>query len=271
MDKCALCGSKKFDEIIKTESWSIIKCINCGLAKTKNFSKLNYKKYHRDEDYEKFESHFRNIFRKRYNIISEFRNKPGKILDIGASTGTLLSIFKKNGWEVWGIEPSGSSKGAKEKGIKVINSTLERAKLPKDYFDVIVMNHVLEHMDNPLTALKKLKPSIKESGILFIDVPNFDSLPSKVLKQNWPLLIPQEHIHHFTRKTISELLSRAGYRVVHTESRSGIFEFSNPAEEILESLFTFKKRFFTNILKMPLDVLSTALDKGESMSVISKI
>ncbi len=54
---------------------------------------MNYKKYHRDKTYLENEAHFRNIFKTRFEIAKGYKHKPGRVLDIGASTGVMLSIF----------------------------------------------------------------------------------------------------------------------------------------------------------------------------------
>ncbi len=111
--------------------------------------------YHRDEDYKKYEGLFENMFLKRLNLISRFVKK-GRMLEIGSSTGVMLKLFTKRGWDALGVEPSGSSREAKKKGLRVLNVKFEDSKLPNDYFDLVVLNHTLEHMDNSRQVLKKI-------------------------------------------------------------------------------------------------------------------
>lgn len=231
---------------------------------------VSYEKYYRDQDYEDFESLFSNIFQKRFNLIKRFVNSSGKVLDIGASTGIFLNIFKNKGWEVWGVEPSMSSNIAKKRGIKMINSYFENASLPKNNFDLIVMNHTLEHIKDAAQVIKKTHSLLKSDGILFIDVPNAGGIGAKILNKNWPYLLPEEHIHQFTKESLSNLLKLNGYKVVYWESRSGVFEYANPLRELLRSLLTLKKRFFTDILTFPYASVATLLNNGDSMSFIAK-
>ncbi len=224
---------------------------------------IDYKKYHRDSDYWKFGLMFRNIFMKRFNLISRFTKK-GRVLEIGSSTGVFLQIFKERGWEVLGIEPSGSANIAGKKGIKVVNSIFENAKLPKEYFDLVILNHTLEHMDNPLAVLKKANSVLKKEGILFVDVPNFGSLLSKIMGKKWPYLLPEEHKWQFTKESLSKLFKVSGFEILHWESRSGIFEYANPFLELS------RKRFLLEILTFPYSLLATLLNMGDSMSMIGK-
>lgn len=230
---------------------------------------MDYKKYHRDKTYLENESHFKNIFSTRFKIAKHF-GKKGKVLDIGASTGVMLSIFKNDGWETWGVEPSESAMAAKEGGHKIIKDFFEKAKLPKNYFDVVIMNHTLEHLDNPILVLKKIFELLKKDGILLVDVPNAGGLASVVLGDKWPYRLPLEHKQQFTRESLSNVFSEAGFKIIHFKSRSGIFEFNDPISEILSSLTGLKKRFFTNLINIPYDILVTLLNCGDSMTMVGK-
>lgn len=219
--------------------------------------------YHRDEDYKKYESLFENMFLKRVNLISKFVNK-GRMLEIGSATGVMLKLFAKQGWDALGIEPSGSSQEAKKKGLRVLNVKFEDSKLPKDYFNLVVLNHALEHMDNPKDVLRKINTLLKEGGIVFIDVPNFGSFSSKLLGNKWPYLLPEEHKHQFTKETLTILLEDNGFNVKYWESRSGIFEYANPLKEL------GRKRFLIDIFTSPYALIATLLGMGDSMSFVAK-
>ncbi len=229
-----------------------------------------YQNYHRDADYKKFEGMFRNIFQTRFNIISKFCKNSGKVLEIGASVGTFLQIFKERGWECWGVEPSKSASVSEKKGIKVIKNYFEKASLPKNYFDLIIMNHTLEHMEDPFLILNKIYKVLKKDGIVFIDVPNYGGLGSKLLDKDWPYLLPDEHLHQFTKKDLTELLKKEGFKVLHSESRSGIFEYADPLKELFDSLFAFKKRFFTELFTFPYALTATWMNMGDSISIVGR-
>lgn len=231
---------------------------------------MNYKNYYRDKTYQEEESHFKNIFQKRVDILKELAPKKGRVLEIGCSTGTMLDIFKERGYETWGVEPSASSTIAKSKGHKIIKGYFEKSKIPANHFDMVIANHTLEHMENPLKVLQKINTILKPQGILLIDVPNAGGLSSKILKDKWPYRLPKEHKSQFTKQSLSKIFKEAGFEVIHFESRSGIFEFANPFKEIWESLIHGKKRFFTDILNIPYDTFVTFFDAGDSMTLVGR-
>lgn len=230
---------------------------------------INYKNYHRDSEYLELESMYKNMFQKRVNLAKKFAKK-GRVLDIGASNGGLLDLFKKEGWETWGVEPSQSSNLARKKGHKVIREFFEKASLPKNYFDLVIMNHTLEHLENPIRVLNKIHTLLKEKSVVFIDVPNAGGLAARVLGKRWPFLAPEEHLHQFTRMSLDKLLKDSGFRVVYFESRSGLFEFADPMLELYQALASLKKRFFRHILTFPYCLIVTLFNTGDSMSIVGK-
>lgn len=266
--ECVLCVGEKFKKLCVINNLSVDRCLNCDLVATHGKTKISYENYHRDEDYQKFEKMFGNIFLKRFNLIKRYVKGTGKVLDIGCSTGVFLKLFKDKGYEVWGVEPSESGGVAKERGIKISRTTFEKAKLSSNYFDVIILNHTLEHVTNPVNVLKKVKIILKDSGIVLVDVPNFGSLSSKIFGPYWQFLTPEEHLFHFTPETLKKVFEKAGLTVIHEESRSGLFEFADPFVELWDALTTFKKRFFTDLITFPYSLIATWLNMGDSMSIV---
>ncbi|KKU10549.1 MAG: Methyltransferase type 11 [Candidatus Woesebacteria bacterium GW2011_GWB1_45_5] len=220
--------------------------------------------YHRDRDYLKNESMFRNIFRKRLNLLKSHLSgiRQGRVLDIGCSNGVFLDLFK--GWETWGVEPSGSGETAKKKGHKIIKNYFEKADLPKNYFDLVIMNHTLEHLDNLVEVLRKARSLLKKGGIILIDVPNAGGIGAKLLGKNWPYLLPEEHKHQFTKESLLEVLKDSGFKILDFSSRSGIFEYANPLLELP------RKRFLLDLAAIPYSAIATLLNMGDSMSIIGK-
>lgn len=226
--------------------------------------------YHRDKVYIENESLFRNIFQSRFSLVIKHlggaRAHPRgvRVLDIGCSNGVFLDLFKERDWETWGVEPSGTANIANTRGHRVINKVFEKTKLPKKYFDLVIMNHTLEHMDNPLTVIKKVHSLLKKGGILFVDVPNAGGLSSMILGKHWPYRLPNEHKHQFTKQSLSKIFDKAGFRVIFFKSRSGIFEYANPFLELS------RPRFIFDLIASPYSLLTTLFNMGDSMSLIGK-
>ena len=268
-NNCPACGGV-FKQFAAFGQHIIYQCSSCGLGHTSNTEKQTGD-YHRDEVYIKEELCFTNIFQRRVNLINHFVKVPGKILDIGSSTGLMLSLFQKQGWQVQGIEISKkAAEFAIQRGIPTMITTLEQAKLQNNYFDAVVINHTLEHLEDPQATVKKARTILKSGGVLLIDVPNFGSLSAQAAKDNWPYLLPDEHIWHFTAKAITKMLEKEGLAVINRTSPSGIWDYANPWYELWSALSSLKKRFFKEFLTMLPDYFVSILQTGTSLTIVAK-
>lgn len=268
---CISCGFG-LELMGRVSGYSIYRCEVCGLGMTVGDTKKHgeYTAYHRDLNYIKNEDQFKNIFLKRVKVISKFKTG-GKALEIGSSTGFLLSLLKSRGWEVLGIEPSETSyKSSVVKDISTLNTTFEMSRLPESGFDLIVFNHVLEHMDDPISILKKAKKLLKNDGIVFIDVPNFGGISAKVRGPLWRYILPEEHKWHFTHNSLTRILGKVGFEVVYSQTHSGIWDYGSPIHELWESLRGLKRRFFLNAITAIPTLFITILGVGSGITIVGR-
>lgn len=266
---CINCQKNNFSKVYATNNWEILQCKECHLVTTKNNKFVDYSSYHRDEEYFAEEKLFRNIFQKRFNTIKTFK-KSGRVLDIGASHGVMLDIFAQDGWETFGVEPSRSAERAKSNGHTIYQTSFEKAKLKNNFFDVVILNHTLEHVNNPAVVLKKVKSVLNPGGIVYIDVPNFDSFSRKFAGSSWKYLLPKEHVFHFTPKTLNSVASNSGLKVIWESTWSGIFDVANPVQMLWYKLTNFKKSLFTDILSIPGNIVATLFNRGTNIAIIAK-
>ena len=154
----------------------------------------------------------------------------GRILDIGCATGEYLAYLRGLEWQTQGIEfDSEAAAYARDQlNLEVITGTAEAAlpDLPGSHFDVVTMWHVLEHVNDPRAVLTEVRRVLKPQGKLMIEVPNYQSVWSTLLRGSWfPLEYPY-HQHHFTPNTLRRLLDAAGFQASQIEGQAA------PAETI---------------------------------------
>ena len=228
-ENCVLCGSKNSSLILKTrdlagssnEMFYLVKCVRCGLVYLNPMpNRENSKKYY-DAKYfrtSNFGSLSNNIYRLQIGkTFLKLKTPNGNALDIGCGDGSLLFIMKRFGWEVYGVDISDSAvKLAKEKlGTEnIFTGKLGDCHFPSNFFDVISLRHVLEHLHEPYKSLKEIRRILKEDGVLSITVPNVDSLYFNFFKKNWFHLDIPRHLFQFSRETLSDLLNKAGFKVI---------------------------------------------------------
>ena len=141
-----------------------------------------------------------------------------RVLDIGANTGVFLDMLKSETRHRRGIEPSTEAALAARTqfGLDVQNAVIATADLPRDYFDVMTMFDVVEHLTDPVSDFTILHQSLKPGGRIFITTHDIGTLYARLLGKRYPMLMYQ-HFYHYTPKTLGLLLTRVGFRVIANE------------------------------------------------------
>jgi 2-polyprenyl-3-methyl-5-hydroxy-6-metoxy-1,4-benzoquinol methylase len=142
----------------------------------------------------------------------------GLLLDVGCSTGVLLDAARSDGWRTLGIEANPDLAAvARGKGHEVTVGFFPDVLPAGLQPDAISMLDVLEHAERPMDFLHVVAGRLPADGRLLIQVPNFDSLIVRLEgAQNSTLDIG--HWSYFTPKTLDDMLARAGFRALGTET-----------------------------------------------------
>ncbi len=147
----------------------------------------------------------------RQNYLKNFANARLKTLDIGASSGEFVSLMGHQCHDAYGIEPhQGYAEYAQSMGLKIVNSPALDGlqKFEEKSFDLITMYHVLEHLVNPLKSLEAIGASLKDTGILYIEVPNATRYCSPTY------MFFSAHTLYFDSGSLKHTLECAGFEVV---------------------------------------------------------
>jgi 2-polyprenyl-3-methyl-5-hydroxy-6-metoxy-1,4-benzoquinol methylase len=132
-----------------------------------------------------------------------------------------MEAASAKGFTVKGVEVSqwASAYAREEKGLDVVPGTLEEARFADACFDVVVLNHVLEHVEAPKPLLAEIRRILKDDGLLAIGVPNAGSLMATLIGARWASWRPEQHLWHFTPDTLAALLKTVGFDVIHREAK----------------------------------------------------
>lgn len=131
-----------------------------------------------------------------------------RVLDIGASSGEFTYAMTRAGLAATGIEPNqGYAAFARRAySVDIINAPLEEVDLADSSFDLITLNHVFEHLVDPLKSLTTIRRWLKPNGVLFIEVPNLAGVRKQVINT-----FHYAHIWNFTPETLIAVLHKAGF------------------------------------------------------------
>jgi SAM-dependent methyltransferase len=136
----------------------------------------------------------------------------GRVLEVGCGAGWMLSLFQKCGWETVGVEREELAERAANNLSTPIFGNLKDVEALRQTFDLVIFHQVLEHLPDPLESLKLCYGLLAPGGRLIAEVPNIDSVQSKFSKAHWVHLDVPRHLYHFSKRSLEECLSRAGFR-----------------------------------------------------------
>lgn len=148
--------------------------------------------------------------------------EPGRLLEIGCGDGSFLSAARERGWEVTGVDsdPQAAQVAIEKHGIAVHVGRFEDCDFPIGHFDLIVMNHVIEHLLDPVKLLGTCATILRMEGRVLLVTPNSEGLGHTVFGRRWRGLEPPRHFHLFSPGTMEKAIQRAGLGCVYLKTTS---------------------------------------------------
>lgn len=245
---CKLCGSHEL-QVIGTHGRNFQKltttiCTGCGLIHsypipTKEELDNYYNKQYRSDYKGVYTPQRKHILRysrmsmTRIKQLLEFASKGQKLLDVGSGSGEFAYIASLSGFDANGLEPhQGYSEYTRKTfGIPIITAPLEKADILPESYDVITLNHVLEHLQYPLTSMNQLNRWLKMGGLLAVEVPNIETTQHSPVNR-----FHYAHIYNFNHDTLEAILKKSGFTVESHPNFTGTTLFARKTGVPIPSL-----------------------------------
>jgi SAM-dependent methyltransferase len=177
----------------------------------------------------------------------------GRLLDVGCAMGGFLSLARREGFDVQGVEVSEfcAQYVKKHHDIDVHNGDLLSAQFHANMFDVVTMWDVLEHLGDPQGAVSEAYRIIRPGGFLCVSTGDSGSVCARIMAKLWHLLTPPQHLFYFTKKSLQKCLVRSSFKVKN---------LSCPGKQSKLGFILFKAREAFGPLVAPLQFLTRALN-----------
>lgn len=244
-EACAVCGQANI--IIDTTTGfflslpnniHVVKCRDCGLRwlhpmkTSEEYVALYQSSYFEElpENYEDVVARRVPFYIERLNKIKNIVGKAPsdiKLLDVGAATGDFVNLALRSGFIAAGIEPSreACTQARSKYGIELIQGDFLDANLDDQSFDVIHLNHVLEHIVAPHEIIEKIYERLSKNGLAVIEVPyqfgNFIQTVGRTLRLIDPIEFSIYSVHHpffYSPESLRLLLVSHGFTVLEMVS-----------------------------------------------------
>jgi len=230
---CLLCGASQRQVLYRLRDWAcelpgdfqLVVCETCGFVyQSPRPTQTTIGQYY-PEDYQPFWRTIdaepnrwrrwlrRRQWRTRCQQVSNLR-PGGHLLDVGASTGVFLNEMRLYGdWTLAGVElnDKAAQYARQTFGLEIFVGQIEDAPWKPGTFDVITLWDVLEHLPQPVSALRKIRELLTADGYLIFSVPNGNSLDARLFGQYWIGLDAPRHMSVFTLESLRRLLQKTGY------------------------------------------------------------
>ncbi len=249
--KCLICGDQNWEYLFPARDrmfgiagkFSEYRCGNCGFVRLDpQPSRKELPKYYPSTHYYSYSAETKRSFFgsiRSYmvthlyqptffsRVLESFLRVPamprrirkGKILDIGCGSGDTLSLLQSVGWECYGLDiDTHAIDAAHKRGLKhaALGSYEAMKKYQDNFFDVIRLYHVIEHLPDPSDCLKLARKKLKPGGEIIIGTPNIGSIIARIARQYWYNLDCPRHLYLFTPFTLRKLLQKNNWTVFNT-------------------------------------------------------
>lgn len=229
---CKLCGENDlalFYTQGNQDQFRFYRCRRCKLVLYDTSTGVNQEKYVMSRIDPDRPTRQNRGHRQTYAFIRRHRRPPGRMLDLGCGDGIVLHLARQDGWQVHGVElfPEQVELVRNTLGLDVETSDIEGFRGALGSWDVVILTHVLEHLPDPVGALRKIRELLAPGGIGVLEFPNIDALDAKLRRalRRWhlhrhryrPDYVPG-HVQEFCRASFAFAAREAGLGLAHWET-----------------------------------------------------
>ena len=236
---CAGCGGDRFKPAWKDFTIPFVKCKNCGLVFQNPQPVPDELVGRYDSEYFDYEidneDNFFNLMLLGLGDVGFFEiekkllgklQQEGKrpvFLDVGCATGRLIFEMKGRGWDVAGVEvcEPAARYGIENRGVDIRISPLEAASFDTASIDVVHCSHLIEHLAEPEVFVEEVARILKPGGIFIIVTPDISGFQARLFGAQWRSAIA-DHMYLFSKKTLSDLMLKSGFKIQNTASWGGL-------------------------------------------------
>lgn len=237
--RCAVCGAHDDEVVARGRDWifhgsedelTAVRCGDCGHVylnprPTPDAIGLMY-----PDSYPSFSGAFEaeksvlgrikdRILLSRFNRAGGRLPAGARVLDVGCGDGQFLQSIARArpDLRLHGLDwkfGEANRRALEQQGMTLFEARLEDADLPDDYFDLILMNQLIEHLWEPEAAMRNLLGTLRRGGSVSIETPNTDGWDRRwFIDGLWGGYYFPRHLNLFSTEGLAALLKHAGFEI----------------------------------------------------------
>lgn len=152
----------------------------------------------------------------------ESYRRTGRLLEVGCGAGLFLREASRRGWMCSGVDllPEAVEAGTRH-GLDVRCGELSEAGFPEQFFDVVYMNEVIEHVLRPVDLMREVHRVLRPGGLALLRTGNARSWAARLRGAAWPYYRfgPLLHVRFYSPRAAAALGRAAGFARVHCRTR----------------------------------------------------
>ena len=242
---CPICGAEELKEIKKYPGLlqcNICSFITADIDLSENEAEALYGKdyFHGQEysDYTRDKVIIQKNFSKRVKTLFEYKQESHKrLFEIGCAYGFFLDLVKGEFESSKGVDISADAVNYAVNEVGVNAESGNYLNMDIEPYDVCCMWDTIEHVKEPERFIEKISSEISSNGLLAITTSDIASLNAKIRGKKWRQIHPPTHLHYFSVATLSRLLKRFGFSVIHVSHPGNLINI----ETALYIIFALKR------------------------------
>jgi cyclopropane fatty-acyl-phospholipid synthase-like methyltransferase len=222
---CFICGNTSFSYLYNE---LLIQCDNCSFVtanvqgKQLDFKSLYDENYFMGNEYENYlES--KNSLQKNFLKRIQFIEKKIPVdsiqhaLELGCAYGFFGELFKKHfphaSYKGFDISESAVNYAKENYDLDVSSDDFLESTLETKFTDVFAWD-LIEHLEKPDDYLAKLVSITSENARIYLTTGDIARFLPRIQKEKWRMIHPPTHLHYFSKKTITHLLNKHGFKII---------------------------------------------------------
>lgn len=218
-NNCRVCGAREFSLWGEKAGQSLYKCKKCGLVFFYPYPTAEELNAYYNNEYHvvrKYDGDGDLGLKRKLMYAQDIKDleasipQKGRILDVGCAEGLFLSFLGEE-WEKYGIDCSeyAVAKANEKSGVNAFVKEIN--EMPDNFYDVIHFRGVIEHMLAPMDTIRQACQKLRDGGYLVLsNTPNTSGVVPMLFRGRFRLVIPNEHLHYFERKTVRIMAQKSG-------------------------------------------------------------